>query len=257
MGRVTRSTFAAERRISRRAALRGAAATALALNLTRFAAAQEAAAPDALTPVRERYAALETYADTGTVLLEQAWDATKIRESGKFTTVYRAPRNFFFEYAEDPDTGTDRFVIWCDGGDFQSWWATTSQHEIYDGGRGANAFFAAEYPTLSTAMAIPGLIFARADIGGSVAGLADIRDAGQQEFDGRQCSRIEADTIVAGSVSRPHPTALLIDRDTLLLQQIVEDTPPDFVGLNRRTTTFNPTADVEVDDGRFGFAVPD
>lgn len=221
----------------------------------RFAAAQETV-PDALTPLRERYTALQTYADTGTVLVEQKWDATSIRESGKFTTLYRAPRNFLFEYAEDPDTGTDRFVIWCDGGDFQSWWATTNQHEIYDGGRGASAFFAAEYPTQSSSMAIPGLIFARAEIGGPVAGLADIRDAGQEDLGGRAFSRIEADTIVAGSVSRAHPTTLLIDPETKLLHKVIQDTPPDFVGLNRRTFTFNPTADQEVDDSRFSFVVP-
>lgn len=255
MKRVTRSISVAGHGVTRRAALRGAAATAFSISLSRFAAAQEAE-PDALTPLRERYTTLQTYADTGTVLFEQKWDAISVTESGKFTTLYRAPRNFLFEYAEDPDTGTDRFAIWCDGGDFQSWWATTNQHVIYDGGRGASAFLVAEYPTLSTSMAIPGLIFARADIGGPVAGLADIREAGQVDFDGRQLSRIEADTIVAGSVSRPQPTTLLIDSQTLLLHKIVEDTPPDFVGVNRRTTTFRPTADQEVDDNRFSFVVP-
>lgn len=246
--------------LTRRSALRGAAGAALTLGLMRFAAAQESdqeqAPPDALTPVRDRYAALNTYADTGTVLVEQQVDASTIKESGSFTTFYRAPRNFFFEYVDDPDSGSDRLVVWCDGGDFQSWWATTNQHEIYDGGRGANAFFNAEYPTQGSSMAVPGLIFARADLGGPVAGLTDIREAGEEEFEGRSCSRIEADTIVAGSVIRPHPTTLLVDPQTLLLHRIVEDTPPDFVGLSRRTMTFAPEADVELDDNRFSFAVP-
>ena len=80
--------------------------------------------------------------------------------------------------------------------------------------------------------------------------------AGQEDFDGRLFSRIEADTIVAGSISRAHPTTLLMDPETLLLHQIVEDTPPDFVGLNRRITTLHPSADLEVDGSRFSFAVP-
>jgi hypothetical protein len=259
MERLKRNSWATRTGIARRAALRGAAATALLMSLGRLAVAQEeqeAAPSDALTPVRDRYTALETYADTGTVLVEQQVDASAITESGTFTTLYRAPRNFFFEYLDDPDSGSDRLVIWCDGGDFQSWWATTNQHEIFDGGRGANAFFNAEYPTQGTSMAVPGLIFARADLGGPVAGLTDIREAGEEEFDGRSFSRIEADTIVAGSVVRPHPTVLLVDPQTLLLHKLVEDTPPDFVGLNRRTMTFVPDADVEVDDSRFSFTVP-
>lgn len=261
MDRSVRSFSAIGRGLTRRAALRGAAATALALGLVRLAAAQEAgqeetAPPDALTPVRERYAGLTTYADTGTVLVEQQFDASSVKEGGTFTTLYRAPRSFFFEYLDDPESGSDRLVIWCDGGDFQSWWSTTNQHEVYDGGRGANAFFNGEYPTQGTSMAIPGLIFARADIGGPVAGLADIRAAGEETLGGGQFSRIEADTIVAGSVIRPHPTTLLIDPQSLLLHRLVEDTPPDFTGLNRRTMSFEPVADGDVDDSRFSFAVP-
>ena len=256
MERVFGGTPASNYSVTRRAALWVVAASAIALSLTRFAKAQEEAEPDALTPLRERYAALETYADTGTVLVEQQWDKTEIRQSGKFTTLYRTPRNFFFDFTEDPDTGTDRFVIWCDGGDFQSWWATTNQHEIYDGGRGANAFLLAEYPTIGTSMAIAGLIFARAEIGGPVAGLTDIREAGEEEFGGRVFRRIAADTIVAGSVIRPHPTTLLIDPLSLLLHRLVEDTPPGSVGLDRRTTTFTPEANVHIEDRSFSFAVP-
>lgn len=257
MERVDRNLSLFGRGVTRRAALRGVAATIFSLSLARFAAAQEEPAPpDALTPVRERYAALQTYADTGTVLVEQKFDASSIKESGTFTTLYRAPRNFFFEYLDDPDSGTDRLVIWCDGGDFQSWWATTNQHEIYDGGRGAVAFLNAEYPTQASSMAVPGLIFARADLGGPVAGLTDIREAGEEEFQGSRLSKIAADTIVAGSVIRPHPTTLLVDPQTLLLHRIIEDTPPGTAGLDRRTMVFAPVADEEVDDSRFSFAVP-
>lgn len=239
--------------VGRRAALRGGAMAALSLALTRFAAAQDAVAPDALTPVRDRYAGLQTYADTGTVVVEQQFDASSVRESGRFVTFYRAPRNFYFEFTEDAATGNNRFVIWCDGGDFQSWWATTNQHEVFSGGRGANAFFNGEYPTMASSMAMPGLLFARADLGGPVAGLADIREAGEEEFEGRTFRRIEADTIVAGSVIRPHPTTLLVDPQTLLVHRLVEDTPPGFVGLDRRTMTFAPEADLEIDDHRFSF----
>ena len=246
--------------VARRSTIGGLAFAALALVTTRFAVAQDVAenpAQDALTPVRERYASLETYSDVGSVLVEQQGASGPLTtESGTFKTLYRAPRFFFFDYVEDPASGDDRFVIWCDGGDFQSWWAATGQHMVYSNGRGATAFFNGDYPTLGTSMAVPGLIFARAQLGGSIAGLTDIHLADAEEAGGRRFARISADTLVAGSVVRPHPTTLLIDPDTLLLHKLVEDGPPGTVGLDRRTTTFEPQANGDVDDGGFKFMPP-
>ncbi len=249
----------ARHRVGRRAVVLGAAASAFSVLMARTVLADEGedeAPRDALTPVRNRYASLTSYADRGSVLVEQSWDGGGLRESGTFTTFYRAPRQFFFEFVQDGASGSDRFVIWCDGGDFQSWWATTGEHEIYDGGRGASAFFNGEYPTYGTAMAVPGLLFARAELGGPVAGLTDIRQAGEEMLEGRGFDRIAADTLVAGGVVRAHPTTLLVDRETLLVHRLVEDTPPGVAGLQRRTMTFAPQADIEVDEARFSFVVP-
>ncbi len=229
--------------------------------LARLALAQEdstEAPPDAFTPVRERYAALQSYADTGTVRTELQWPGAPIVSGGgRFTTFYRAPRMFFFEFVEDEASGGDRFVIWCDGGDFQSWWATTGQHEVYDGGRGALAFLLGQSPTRGASVLVPGLIFApRAELGGAIAGLADIREAGEEEIGGRRFARIEADTLVEGRVVRPHPTTLWIDRGTRLVHKVLEDTPPGDSGLDRRTTLIEPQADIAIDDARFRFVVP-
>jgi hypothetical protein len=248
--------------LMRRRALLGGALGLMAATLIRRAAADDAPAaeglpPDALTPIRERYLALQSYADTGTVLAEQQWTgAPVVTESGSFTTYFRAPRNFFFEFNEGEGAGGDRLVIWCDGGDFQSWWKTTNVHDVYDGGRGALAFLLALSPTMGTSNLVPGLIFARAELGGAVAGLREARDDGEEEVDGARFAKVHADILVAGNVTRTQPTTMWIDPETKLIHRLLEDTPPDFGGLNRRTTVLKPQADIEIEDSRFTFEPP-
>ena len=242
---------------SRRAVLASAAALAAMALVRRVAAEEMPITDDALTPIRQRYLDLKSYADTGTVLVEQQWEGAPVtKEGGRFTTFFRAPRNFFFEFVEDEASGNNHLVIWCDGGDFQSWWNATGQHEVYDGGRGALAFLLAISPTLGSSNVVPGLIFAKAELGGAVAGLRDARDAGEEEVDGKRFAKIQADILVAGGVVREFPTTLWIDPETKLLHKLLEDTPPDFGGLNRRTTILKPEADIDIDDARFTFTVP-
>jgi hypothetical protein len=85
--------------------------------------------PDALTPVHERYAALKSYSDTGKLTTRYQWPGTAETDSHfRFETAFRSPRNFFFRFDTEADTGDDTFVLWCDGGDFQSWWKATGVH---------------------------------------------------------------------------------------------------------------------------------
>ena len=72
---------------------------------------------DFLGQSRSKYAALKTYSDTGTVKTELVLpgntDPATI-ETHTFTTFYRAPRQYFFEFKKDPNVGDERFVIWAD-----------------------------------------------------------------------------------------------------------------------------------------------
>jgi hypothetical protein len=246
------------RPLSRRAALAGAAAALLSVAVLRRRAAGDEMpiTQDALTPVRDRYAVLKSYADTGTVLSEQQWQgAPVVRNGGSFKTFFRAPRNFYFEFVDDPATGDDRLVIWCDGGDFQSWWKATDQHEVYDGGRGALAFLLGVEPSMGTSNVVPGLIFATADLGGAVAGLREAKAAGEEEVDGKRLAKIEAETLVAGNAVSKRPTKVWVEPDTLLMHKVLEDTPTDSM-LDRRTTVLKPQADIDIEDARFKFDVP-
>ncbi len=100
--------------------------------------------PDAaalLERVRAHYAALHSYADSGTLVTEiQLSCGPAVVERHTFTTRYRAPRQFWFDWNEDPAAGGDRFVVWGDGGDLNTWWLTTGAHDVYPPGRGAIAF---------------------------------------------------------------------------------------------------------------------
>jgi hypothetical protein len=242
--------------IARRPFLLSGVAAILASLGARRTSGQTDLPEDALTPIRERYLNLQSYADTGTVLTEVQWPGAPVAaESGSFTTFYRAPRNFFFDFVEDEASGSDRYVLWCDGGDFQSWWKATGVHDVYDGGRGVLGFLAGESPTMGTAMVIPGLIFARAEVGGAVAGLREAREDGEEAIDGKTYKKIYAETHVVGNMTRRRPTTIWIDPDTLLIHKVVEDLS-EGGNLDRQTTVLAPEADIEIPDDRFTFAVP-
>lgn len=241
---------------NRRTFLAGVAAALAVSPVARLARAQGDPVPDALTPYRERYAALQSYADTGTVTVEQQWPgAPVVTETGSFTTFFRAPRNFYFDFVESAGTGDGRLVIWCDGGDFQSWWSDTGVHDVYDGGRGALAFLLGLEPTMGTSNVIPTLLFPQADLGGSVGGLIEVREEGEEALEGKPRLKLAADIVVAGSVNRERPTTVWIDPQTQLIVKVLEDSAPD-EGLNRRTTLIVPQADIDIPDERFTFAVP-
>jgi outer membrane lipoprotein-sorting protein len=241
---------------NRRTFLAGVAAALAASPVARLASAQGDPVPDALTPYRERYASLQSYADTGKVVTEQQWPgAPVVKEGGSFTTFFRAPRNFYFDFKENPDTGNGRLVIWCDGGDFQSWWSDTGVHDVYDGGRGALAFLLGVNPTMGSSNVIPTLLFPKANLAGSVGGLIDVRDEGEVQVGGKPYLKLAADIVVTGSVSRERPTTIWVGPKSKLIFKVLEDSAPD-EGLNRRTTLFAPKADIDIPDDRFTFAVP-
>ena len=115
-----------------------------------------------------------------------------IVERHVFETRYRAPRNFFFQFDEDPKAGAERFVIWCDGGDFNSWWSTTRVHDVYSGGRGALAFAIGSQPTRGVTTLIPPLIFPRAAMKGPLLVLQDARLVARDNTGNRAAHRIVA-----------------------------------------------------------------
>jgi outer membrane lipoprotein-sorting protein len=213
--------------------------------------------------MRAKYAALKSYSDTGTVTTEYAGpggSGPSIVEQHTFTTYYRAPRQFFFEFVKDPKVGKERFVIWADGADFNTWWSATKVHDTYPKGRGATAFALATFPTKGSVMQIAPLLFAQAGLHGSIVDFTEPRLDGSEDIGGRRCYKVVGQVALAygtGTVTSVRPTTIWIDAETLLVRRILEDTPSGTgASVDRVTTIFEPRADPAMDDAHFKFIVP-
>jgi len=225
--------------------------------------APRSAVDDVLKRSRSAYAALRSYADTGEMTTDDLPPgATPIVAHHTFTTYYRAPRQFLFDFKKDSKAGGELFVVWSDGGDFNTWWSATRVHETYPKGRGAVAFAMAALPTSGSALRIPPLLFAKAGLQGPVANLKEARLVGTEEVGGFSCQKLMGDVIQTyaqtGHAGAPRPTTVWIDTQSLLIRKIFEDTPKDATpgSHSRITTIIQPRTNPDLDDATFRFAVP-
>jgi outer membrane lipoprotein-sorting protein len=212
---------------------------------------------DVLARSRAAYAGLRSYADSGVITTETRLPgAPPVVERHTFTTRFRSPRNFYFEFTKDPAAGSERLAIWCDGGDFQSWWSATGVHEVYSGGRGVSAFSTAVFPTKGAAADIPPLLFPKAEMHGPLTDAKDVRAAGTEDMNGRRQYKMTG--IVQAHFGAARPVAIWIDAETLLVRKMVEDTPVGAPAghVDRVTTTFEPQLNPVLDDSGFQFAIP-
>ena len=217
---------------------------------------------DLLEQSRSKYAALKTYSDTGTVKTELVLagnnDPATV-ETHTFTTFYRAPRQYFFEFKKDPNVGDENFVIWADNADFNTWWSATKVHETYPKGQGTEAFALAAFPTKNADMQLAPLLFAQAGMHGPLTDLKILRSDQDEQVNGHRCHKIVGEVGLAygtGTVTNIRPTTIWIDAESMLVRKVFEDTPKGDAGIDRVTTTFNPQADVQIDDAHFRFSPP-
>jgi outer membrane lipoprotein-sorting protein len=247
---------------------RHAPAVALVPLLAGLALAQGGAtgtstADDLWEQSRAAYAALQSYADAGVVVTEsQSPGAPLLVERHTFTTYYHAPREFYFDFKKDPKAGNERLVIWCDGGDFQSWWSATRVHQTYPQGTGASAFGTSAFPTKGSVVLIPPLLFSKAGLQGPLVALKAPRVLSDTEaLKGVRVHRLVGDVAIryaTGLGGHARATTVWIDAQTLLVRKIVEDTPAGSPegSVSRTTTTFQPQANPPLADSLFRFEVP-
>lgn len=219
------------------------------------------ASDDPLAQSRAVYAALKSYADTGTVLQEFGPAAAPVRERHAFKTYYRAPRHFFFDFTKGEKPGGIRFVIWGDGEAFHTWWSTTGLEETYPRGSGARAFVLSTHPTVGSSVLISPLLFAGAGLIGTLEELANVSLQGTETIGGRQCHKLAGvarSRYATGHEVNIRRTTVWIDVQSLLVRRVFEDTPRGTPAgsVSRVTTTFEPQANPTLDSSRFRFAVP-
>jgi outer membrane lipoprotein-sorting protein len=226
----------------------------------RRASAGAGTADDILARSRAAYASLRSYADTGTVVIEYGPVGAPLREQHAFTTRYRAPRSFYFDFIKDRET--DRFVVWSDDEAFHTWWQTTGVAQTYPKGQGAAAFSTGASITKGSLMQISPLLFPQAGLAGTLTEFSDASVAGTEAVAGRPSHTLVG---VARSVYQQtgravnvRRTTVWIDTETFLVRKVFEDSPEGTAGsiVSRVITTFDPQANPTLDDGRFRFAVP-
>lgn len=217
--------------------------------------------PDNLiAPVTAAYQALQSYADEGTVETRYQWpDTPLLVEHHTFETAFRAPRKFFFRFDADSASGGDTYVIWCDGGPFQSWWKSTGVHTVHDNGQGAIAFLTGQSPTKDSANLVAPHLFPQAELVGPSYRLIAPSEDGVEAVAGHDCHRITAASRVTGTQTIEHrPTRVWVD-DALNLVRKVHVGPDDGSDpklIDEIAYLIEPQADPDIPDARFTFTPP-
>ena len=145
-------------------------------------------AEEVLARTYAAYAALNSYADSGTVVDE----SKGFRDRFTFRTLQpREPRNFLldFRYAgADYDNGFKiaggaRTVIWMQAGHLQTWNSETQAHDVYpeDGGRQVEAIKGASVGTRGVSVLVPSLIYIKANLASVVQATEEAVAAGRDD----------------------------------------------------------------------------
>jgi len=228
----------------------------LLLMVLRPAALLAEEAPAAiLEHMRSTYAAMGSYADTGTNLKEYGGNS---HDESTFTTYFtRAPRHFFFDYHKPSG---DRMVIWGDPDAFHVWWKATSQVSEYPNPKNTGALTLSDYPTDATISKIPPLLYSKAGLPGAVSEFEPARMAGMENISGSKCYRLEGTSSDSygqtGNKVNVRTVTVWIDASTYLVRKVVEDAPAAPGAINRTTTTFDPKANPKLSVESFHFAPP-
>ena len=213
-----------------------------------------------MTPVSARYQALKSYADTGTIESRYQWPGTPtmLIEHHRYETAFRAPRNFFFRFDADPASGADAYVIWCDGGSFQSWWKSTGQHSVHGNGQGAVAFLTGQSPTKDSADLVAPHLFPKS-LYGPTYRLIGPQDDGAEALGGHACHRVKAISRVTGVQTKDRrPTIVWIDDALGLVRKVHLDREADSPAklIDDFAYIIDPQANPDLPDSRFTFKPP-
>lgn len=207
-----------------------------------------------LEHTRSVYAALNSYADRGTVLKE--YTASSHDQFGFTTYFNRTPRHLLFEYR----TPSDRYVVWADPDAFHVWWKATGQVTEYPNPKNSGAILTSDYPTGASISKIIPLLYAKAGLPGAVAHFEPSHLAGTEVIAGNKCYRLDGGTSDSygqtGKQINVRKLSVWIDATTYLIRKTVEDAPAAPGALNRTTTTFEPQANPKLNDDVFKFAPP-
>jgi len=222
---------------------------------------------DVLARMKAAYLALNSYADTGTVVQDNGGFA----EHAQFKTFYtKAPRNLFIEYRHLGSVyksgfripGTYRLVFWMQNGELEKW-DQTGLHESYpsDGGGQVNALKSTSYGSNGITILIPSLVYTKANLATPIQAMEEPTAAGYEAIGARRHLKVmgvERWRYPSGQITGVRPISIWIDAETYLIRKIVEDTGKGAaIGtVDRRTITFEPQVNPKLDPSVFNFKIP-
>jgi len=216
-------------------------------------AAADAPTPDAFTAeqlldrMSKAYANCKTYRDSGVVKTVFFQANGKRTVNKPFTTAFVRPDRFRFEYKERKgDDEENRYLIWSNGQEIQTWW------DVKPGvGKAASlnmALAAAAGVSGGSAHTIPALLMPNAVVGGRLTGMTDAKRIGDAKLDDVNCFRIEGK-------SANNPQTLWLDTNTFLVRRIdSQHTFPNF--RTEVTTTYSPVMNGEIAEKMLVFDPP-
>jgi len=226
-------------------------------------------AAEVLAKSRAAYAALQSYADSGTVLDE----TTGFTDRSTFRTLFiRDPRYLLIDYyaiASEYKAGNkvpldSRIVVWMQNGELETWVSRTASHETYpaDGGRQVEALKSASYGTAGMSVLVPSHLYSKSGLASAVQATEEAEADGYDTVNGRRAFRvmgIERWRYPSGQVTGVRPITLWIDAETYLLLKLVEDTPKNYPrgNVSRRIITIHPRANPKLEPSQFRFTVPE
>lgn len=207
-----------------------------------------------LQKTRDAYARMNSYADTGKVLIEYGASS---EDKHTFATVFnRSPRHFVVDFRKE---GGDRYVVWADPDAFHTWWKTTGQQTDYPNPNNAPAIGLSGQNTAQVALKIPTLLYART-FSAAMLNIADPALDGSEEIGGRHCHRITgraSDVYSAtGKEVNIRKVTVWIDTDSFLVRKMVEEWKALPGQRNRTTTSYEPRPNPTLSDAQFKFTPP-
>ena len=225
-------------------------------------------AEDVLAKTRAAYAALGSYADSGTVTKETAGFTDRSTFRTRFS---RAPRHLLIDYlavASEYKAGNilplgQRMVLWMEQADLETWETRTGSHETYpaDGGQQVNALKLSDYYTSGISVLVPSLFFTKAGLASPIYATEEAEADGFETVNGRKCYRIlgvERWRYPSGRETGVRPITIWVDAETYLIHKILQDTQRGMPrgSVDRRTTTLKHQANPKLGPEQFRFEVP-
>ena len=224
-------------------------------------------AEEVIVKTRAAYAALTSYADSGTVLEESAGftDRHTFR-----TLVSRAPRNMLIEFrsiASEYKSGhrlplDHHVVLWLEKDDLHTWSSKYQSHETYsEAQQQVNALKQANYSTLGISILVPSHFYTKSGLASMLHATEEADGDGYEAVNGRRCFRIrgvERWRYPSGKETGVRAITIWIDAETYLVQKILQDTPRGYPRgqISRRTTTLKHRANPKLEPAQFAFKVP-